>query len=67
MSRAETLREREYEAADEWEYWEARATCHCGARGIEEGGNISTICPPCFEAWQRAGEPEECPCGEGAL
>ena len=37
--------------------------CHCGNEAIE-GFNLADICQPCFEAWERAGEPEECPCAE---
>lgn len=35
--------------------------CHCGNEAIE-GFNLADICQPCFEAWERSGEPEECPC-----
>lgn len=36
--------------------------CHCGKPSNDYGNGIEYICEPCFMAWERAGEPESCPC-----
>jgi hypothetical protein len=37
--------------------------CHCGHTAfIDDVNGLAAICMVCFNLWQAAGEPEECPC-----